>query len=144
MGTVTDNLTWVALIQLLIVVPLLMPGMVGLATLYILLGQGAVFAIAYMDENVHNAVTAANGVAIGVLILVFAQWNACEGPMDCVVASSRAGATFAIVIGVWLSNRFILGLAREEQSGGQGTTRSLGNTSDPMNQGSLTALKKSN
>ena len=107
---------WAAVVQIVFFMLTLIPGIQGVLTWYILIGQAPVwlFVQSGLIAQLKGAVQIAMWVDIATVALALLQWSRCTNVLACTVASARAGAIVAIALGMLLSNRHIINMVNLE------------------------------
>lgn len=115
---------WAAVVQFVFFMLTLIPGIQGVLTWYILIGQAPVwlFVQAGLISELKGAVQIAMWVDIATVALALLQWSRCDNVLACTAAAARSGAIVAIALGMLLSNRHIINMVnlQSEDRGDEG------------------------
>ena len=114
---------WAAVVQFILFVLTLMPGIRGVISWYIMIAQAPVWLFLQVNQEpeLRSAIKIALWGNLAVILLALVQWYKCTTAISCTMTAARAGVTAAIALGMALSNKHILNMIRyrkEAQGGG--------------------------
>ena len=103
---------WAAIIQIILFVLTLIPGIRGIISWYIMLTQAPVwiFLLLYQDVELRGAIKVALWSNLAIVCLALLQWYKCSNAVSCTMTAARAGITAAIALAMALSNKHILNM----------------------------------
>ena len=116
---------WAAVVQFILFVLTLIPGIRGVISWYIMIAQAPVWLFLQLDQEpeLRSAIKIALWGNLAIVLLTLVQWQKCTTAISCTMASARAGVTAAIALSMALSNKHILNMIRyrkEAQDEGSG------------------------
>jgi hypothetical protein len=111
-----NALAWITLIEIMAILPLLAPGILGLQAVILLINQLVISILVRLDkryisvEEFRVAVEISLAVSVAVIFLVMVElWN-CGGLWLCVGVAAKSAVIIAITIILAIINQFKLRL----------------------------------
>ena len=107
---------WAAVIQVIFVCLLFLPGVKAVYSWYLLISQIAPWLALIFKANegqLRMAIYAAWWICLSTLILAFVSWTTCKTLTGCTNAAIGAGATLAVALGLCLTNVHMLNMQEE-------------------------------
>ena len=103
---------WAAVIQFILFVLTMIPGVRGVISWYIMIAQAPVwiFLQLNLETELRGAIKIAMWGNLAVVVLAFLQWHKCTTTISCTMNAARAGVTTAIAVAMMLSNKHILNM----------------------------------
>ena len=103
---------WAGVIQFILFVLTLIPGIRGVISWYIMIAQAPVwiFLQLNLETELRGAVKIAMWGNLAVVLLAMLQWYKCTTMLSCTMTAARAGITTAIALAMVLSNKHILNM----------------------------------
>lgn len=125
---------WAAVVQFILFVLTLIPGIRGVISWYIMLAQAPVWLFLQVDQEpeLRSAIKIALWGNLAVILLALVQWYKCTTAVSCTMTAARAGITAAIALGMALSNKHILNMIKYRKEA-QGGDSSGGSADDDAN-----------
>ena len=103
---------WAGVIQFILFVLTMTPGIRGVVSWYIMIAQAPVwiFLQLNLEPELRGAIKIAMWGNLAVVLLAMLQWNKCTTTLSCTMTAARAGVTTAIAVAMMLSNKHILNM----------------------------------
>ena len=111
---------WAIVMQVLFLSLLMIPGVRGVQSWYLVISQLPVWYIMLHSfqgrkyEHVRTAVEISAWVCVATVVLAFVTWGRCSTALDCSTGAISAAITLAVAVGLILSNVHSLDIVEAE------------------------------
>ena len=99
---------WAIVIQVLFLSLLMIPGVRGVQSWYLVISQVPVWYLVFNgkkdQEKMKMAIKVAAWICAATVVLSFVQWEQCGTAVDCSTGAISAAVSLAVVVGLLLSN----------------------------------------
>ena len=115
------GLTWAVVMQVLFLSLLMIPGVRGVQSWYLVISQVPVWYFimyrnnAHAKEKIGEATKLSGWICVATIVLSFVQWGRCTTAVDCSAMAISTAVSLAVAIGLLLSNVHVYDVIRAEK-----------------------------